>query len=120
MRRFTRLALLLVALVGPAPALAAAEAPAAFANCSACHSLEKGVTLVGPSLYGVYGRKKASVAGYDYSAALKGKGGDWTAKDLDAFLKAPSDYAPGTKMAFGGIADAGQRSAVIAYLKTKR
>lgn len=118
MRQLALPVVLIAMLAGASPALA--DAPAAFAACSACHSLEKGVTMVGPSLHGVYGRKKASVAGYDYSTALKAKGGAWTAADLDAFLKAPSGYAPGTKMAFGGLADPAQRASVIAFLKTQR
>src|SRR5437764_3652820 len=68
-------------------------------KCAACHTFGKGEpNRVGPNLYGVIGRPKASAAGFDYSPALKSKGGNWTVDDLSAFLANPRAYAPGTKM----------------------
>ncbi|SFL15776.1 c-type cytochrome [Methylobacterium pseudosasicola] len=85
--------------------------------CRACHNFEKGgPNKVGPDLYGVVERPKGGHAGFEYSAALKGKGGTWTYDDLDAFLTSPKGYAPGTKMAFAGIASPQERANVIAYL----
>lgn len=86
--------------------------------CRACHNFEKGgPNKVGPDLYSVVERQKGGHAGFEYSAALKGKGGTWTYDDLDAFLASPKGYAPGTKMAFAGIASPQERANVIAYLR---
>ena len=71
--------------------------------CGACHNFKEGEgAKVGPDLYGVVDREKASVAGFDYSSALKAKGGKWTYADLDTWLTSPSKYASGTKMAYAG------------------
>ncbi|MDP4001941.1 cytochrome c family protein [Methylobacterium sp. NEAU K] len=87
--------------------------------CHACHNFEKGgPNKVGPDLYGVVERPKGSHPGFEYSAALKEKGGAWTYADLDEFLTNPKAYAKGTKMAFAGIASPQERANVIAYLRT--
>lgn len=87
--------------------------------CHACHNFEKGgPNKVGPDLYGVVERPKASHPGFDYSAALKEKGGTWTYADLDGFLTNPKGYVKGTKMAYAGIASPQERANVIAYLRT--
>lgn len=87
--------------------------------CHACHNFEKGgPNKVGPDLYGVVERPKGSHPGFEYSAALKEKGGSWTYEDLDAFLTNPKGYVKGTKMAFAGIASPQERANVIAYLRT--
>ncbi len=87
--------------------------------CQACHNFEKGAGVkVGPPLYGVVGRAKASVAGFDYSDPLKAKGGNWTFEDLNAFLTSPKTFVPGTKMAFGGEANAHKRADILDYLHT--
>lgn len=87
--------------------------------CTACHNFEKGAgAKIGPPLWGVVGRPKGSVEGFDYSGAIKSKGGTWTDADLDQFLADPKAYAPGTKMIFAGVEDPQQRADVIAYLHT--
>lgn len=87
--------------------------------CQACHSFEKGgPNKVGPDLWDVVERKKGGHEGYDYSAAMKGKGGSWTYADLDEFLTSPKAYVKGTKMGFAGIANPAERANVIAYLRT--
>lgn len=87
--------------------------------CSACHSLDKGGQIrVGPPLYGVDGRQVAAVQGFSYSGALRAKAGDWDDATLNAFLKSPRSYAPGTRMAYPGIANDRDRADVVAYLKT--
>jgi cytochrome c len=87
--------------------------------CHACHNFEKGgPNKVGPDLYGVVERPKGGHPGFEYSAALKEKGGAWTYEDLDAFLTNPKGYAKGTKMAFAGIASPQERANVIAYLRS--
>ena len=73
-------------------------------KCAACHTFNKGGRpLVGPNLWGVVGRAKASEAGFNYSAALKAKGGNWTIDDLNHFINNPRGYVPGTNMSFAGI-----------------
>ncbi|MEZ0253490.1 MAG: c-type cytochrome [Methylobacteriaceae bacterium] len=87
--------------------------------CQACHSFEKGgPNKVGPDLWEIVEREKAHAAGFDYSAALKEKGGTWTYEDLDHFLESPKGYVKGTKMAFAGIGSPTDRANVIAYLRT--
>lgn len=87
--------------------------------CSACHTFEKGQPAgMGPNLYGVVGAPHGHMQGFDYSSALKSKQGPWTYAELDEWLHKPSEYAPGTKMAFPGIPNAPLRADVIAYLRT--
>lgn len=87
--------------------------------CQACHNFEKGAgAKVGPALYGVVERPKGSAAGFDYSAGLKGKGGNWSFEDLDQFLTNPKGYITGTKMGYAGEADAGKRADILAYLRS--
>ncbi len=85
--------------------------------CIACHSFEKGgPNKVGPNLWNVVGRPKASAPGFNYSAALKGKGGNWTFDELNKFLANPKGYVPGTAMTFAGLPRDTQRADVINYL----
>jgi cytochrome c len=92
---------------------------AAAKQCIACHTFEKGgPNRVGPNLWGVVNRPKASHAGFNYSGAMKGKGGNWTFEDLNQFLKSPKGMVPGTSMTFAGLSRATQRADVINYLHT--
>jgi cytochrome c len=87
--------------------------------CQACHTFEKGAPAkIGPNLWGVVGRPRASMPGFDYSSALKSKGGTWTVDDLNQFVAHPQAFVPGTKMTFPGIARPQTRADVIAYLNT--
>jgi cytochrome c len=88
-------------------------------QCQACHTFEKGgPKRVGPNLWGVIGRPKASEAGFDYSAAMKAKRGNWTIDDINQFLTKPTAFVPGTKMTFAGLPRGNQRADVIAYLNS--
>lgn len=90
-----------------------------FARCQVCHTdTEGGPDLIGPNLWGVFGRKVASKPGYTYSDALKSKSWTWDAQHIDAWITAPRQVAPGTKMSFVGLADPKDRIDLIAYLKT--
>lgn len=87
--------------------------------CQACHNFEKGGAIkVGPPLWGVVGRAKGSVAGFDYSAGMKAKGGNWTYEDLNTFISDPKAFVSGTKMAFSGIPEPEKRADLLAYLRT--
>lgn len=105
-----------------ADAAASADAAAGqkiFSKCQACHSGEHGgPNKVGPNLAGVVGRPKASHEGFNYSDAMKAKGGNWTLEDLAAFVHNPKGFVAGTKMLFPGVADAGDLGNLLAYLNT--
>lgn len=86
-------------------------------ECRSCHNLERGAGhRLGPNLYAVVGRAAGSADGFPYSAALRSAEFAWTPRALDAWLEDPSRFLPGTAMAFDGLADPGDRIAVIASL----
>jgi cytochrome c len=88
-------------------------------KCEQCHNLNKGAAIkIGPPLYNVVGRARATYPGFDYSAAMKAKGGSWTFDELFKFLKSPQAYIEGTKMGFSGLPEAQDRIDLIAYLRT--
>jgi len=89
-------------------------------KCAACHTFGKGEpNRVGPNLWGVVGRQKASEAGFNYSAAMKAQKGNWTPEDLDVYLTNPKAMVPGTNMTFAGIPRGKERADLITYLNTK-
>lgn len=106
--------------LGAVPALADADAEhgkTVFNLCAACHSPEKGVNRVGPSLFGVVGRPTGSVEGFHYSAALSAFNKTWTPELLDQWLQGPQKLVPGTAM-FITVSNDKNRADVIAYLAT--
>ena len=107
--------------IGPLLASADPAAGQAYTKkiCVACHNFAEGAgAKMGPDLYGVVGRERASVPGYEYSAALKSHPGKWTYDTLNEWLYKPSAFAHGTKMAYAGLSDNKLRADVIDYLHT--
>jgi cytochrome c len=87
-------------------------------QCGACHSASAGVNMVGPSLYGVVGRKSGSVADFHYSPANRDAGVTWDEQTLDKYLENPRAMLQGTTMPYAGLKNSEQRADVIAYLAT--
>lgn len=98
----------------------AGDPPAAFNQCKACHRVDAGKNAIGPSLFGIVGMKAGSVAGYQYSPAMKTSGLTWDEATLSQYLTNPKSIVPGSKMVFAGLKRPEDVTAVIAYLKTLR
>jgi cytochrome c len=90
----------------------------AFKKCALCHTVEAGKNKIGPSLFGVVGRKSATLDNFTYSEAMKKFDHTWDEETLDKYLADPREIVPGTKMIFPGIKDKTERDDVIAYLET--
>ncbi len=123
MNRAMLLALSLVAALAvvSGPALAggdAAKGKKVFAKCKACHALAKGINKIGPSLYGVFGRKAGTAPGFKrFSQAIKKSGVVWDAETLDKYLAKPRDFIKGNRMPFAGLKKKADRDNLIAYLE---
>ncbi len=116
-----RAALFTVLALAAGGAFAAGDAKRgaqAFGQCMACHSVQPGEHLTGPSLAQVWGHKAASGEGFArYSEALQHSGITWNEATLDKWLANPAQLVPGTSMTFPGIKEAQARQDVIAYLR---
>ena len=88
------------------------------ARCLSCHAAP-GKFSIGPTLYGVVGRKAASVAGQRYSPALTASGLTWDKATLSTFLTAPYNVVKGGNM-ITAVPDADDRADIIAYLATTK
>ena len=105
---------------GTADASGADRGKTAFmTGCSTCHGVTKEDTMkVGPSLFGVMGRKAGTAPSLlGASENLKKYGVTWNAETLDEFLADPDAKVPGTPMS-AALADPKRRADVIAYLTT--
>ena len=88
-------------------------------QCAGCHDLSATATnQIGPPLYGILGRARATNPGFNYSGAMLSQHDPWTAPALFAFLRDPQLSVPGTRMSSSGIPDAQQRINLIAYLQS--
>lgn len=90
-----------------------------FEVCGSCHTLDKEVTAVGPSLYGVIGRKAGTLQDYRYSPALKRSGIVWDKNNLDLFLTDPQKAIPSNRMPFAGVTDPQERTKIIEFIQEK-
>ncbi len=86
--------------------------------CFTCHTSEAGKNKVGPSLFGVVGRKSATAPGFAYSNAMKEANLTWNEETIDKYITDPKALVPGNKMAYAGVKKAEERKEIIAYLKT--
>ena len=83
-------------------------------RCTGCHALDE--NREGPQLRTVYGRKAASVAGFQYSASLVASGLTWNPETLDRWLTDPDAMVPGNDMSVA-TPKAQDRRDLIAYLE---
>jgi cytochrome c2 len=123
----TRTRLLLPSLIagliatsaGPALAQDATAGAAVFkSQCGICHTVVQGRNMVGPSLFGIVGRKAGTIPGFHYSPANEASGLTWDAATLDRYLTSPGTVVPHTIMTYAGLKDAQKRADLIAYLAT--
>lgn len=96
----------------------ASERPASFGLCMMCHSDAPGKNGLGPSLFGIVGRKAAEAPGFSYSPAMKAANVTWDEATLDRFMQHPRDVVPGTKMSYAGLNDPEKRAEITRYLAT--
>lgn len=97
-----------------------AKGEATFAKCKSCHTIDAGgANGIGPNLHGVVGKPIGGHAGFAFSDAVKGHGGNWDWTNLDAWLHNPKKFAPGTKMTFAGLGKAEDRANLIAYMNSQ-
>ena len=89
-------------------------------QCEVCHTLAKGApNKIGPNLWNIVGNERGQDRNnFNFSAAMKAKGGKWTYEELFKFLDNPRGYIPGTLMTFAGVKNPQKRADVIAYLRT--
>ncbi|WP_414464556.1 c-type cytochrome [Hyphomicrobium sp. DY-1] len=87
-------------------------------HCRECHAFDKGDNRIGPTLYGVVGRKAGTVPGFDYSESLKDSGITWNVQNLDQWITNPNAVVPGNNMGaiFSGLSDKKQRALIIKFL----
>ncbi len=101
----------------------ASQGALVFNQCRACHAIGPGArNKAGPKVNGIVGRKAASVAGFNYSKAMKeaaAKGLTWNDQSLSAYLESPDTFMPNGVMAFGGVKNEGDLKNLIGFLKTQ-
>lgn len=89
-------------------------------KCMVCHTTAKGdKDRTGPNLWSIVGRERASSKTFNYSNAMKMRGGTWSEADISSFIAGPRSFIPDTKMTFAGLKNAEDRADIIAYLKTQ-
>ena len=89
-----------------------------FRACVACHTLapDEG-NKAGPTLWHIFGRKIATLPGYNFSPALKKLGIVWTPETVSKLFEiGPAHYTPGTKMPEQTIGSAEDRKALVDFL----
>lgn len=116
--RIAAAAALIAAMPGVASAADVNAGKAVFNRCKICHRLEADApSPVGPNLHGLFGRKAGTLAGFNYSEAMKNSGVVWDEDSLTKYLRDPKGFMPGNKMAFPGIKNETELQNLLAYLK---
>lgn len=88
-----------------------------YLQCRACHSIEPGGrAMIGPNLYGVFGRKAGQRSGFQYSDALRTADFYWTPRAMDAWITNPSAFLPGHRMSYAGMSRPADRRDLIAWM----
>jgi cytochrome c len=101
------------------PAASVSAGQQVAVRCQQCHNLDKGgPNNIGPNLWGIVGRARATHPGFDYSSAMMSSHEPWTYENLFRYLKSPATMVPGTKMSFAGLRSATDRINLLAYLRT--
>jgi len=90
-----------------------------FRACIACHALNlRDGNRAGPSLHGLFGRRIASLPGYNYSEALRHLDIVWTPETVAKLFEiGPAQYTPGTKMPEQRIGASEDREALVKFLE---
>ena len=111
-----------VTLVGGAPAYADPGAGKSQFNkiCANCHTNRPDKNYIGPTLFGLIGRKSGSAPGFSYSDAMKNAGVTWDEATLSKYLADPKAFIPGNKMPYAGVKKSNEREDIISYLSTLR
>ncbi len=119
--RMLAASLIVCSLAGPALAGDPAKGKQDFVVCQTCHTIIKGGgNGLGPNLFGVVGRKAASLPGFYYSVALKNSKITWTSDKLKAWITNPQKLVPGNRMTFPGVSDPAKADDIVAYLTSLR
>jgi cytochrome c len=103
----------------PLAAYAGDHGAEVFRACVACHTLKADAgPRAGPTLAGLFGRRIASLPGYNFSPALKKRDIVWTPETVaKLFEVGPTSYTPGTKMPEQRIGLADDRKALVEFLE---
>src|SRR4051812_11970298 len=114
--------LLVAAALAAAAGAARADGDAArgekkFEECQSCHSLDRNAESVGPSLFGMFGRKAGEGADFRYSPAMKRSGIAWTPQTIDTFITDPQAMVAANRMPYAGMPDAADRADLMAFLQ---
>jgi len=111
-----------IALAGGAPAYADPGTGLSSFNkiCANCHTNRPGKNNIGPTLFGLIGRKSGSAPGFSYSDAMKNADVTWNESTLGQYLTDPKAFIPGNRMPYAGVKKPDERQDIIIYLNTLR